>query len=231
MHTLEKNKNKEVNIMRKTLKIILPMLILIIAISVCSFNSFSVFAESDIKLCVYGEATTQAKTDSITVYLNVQNCSNNLEDAQNLTLTQFENAVKNLSDYTLTVDCYYSDFSSLWRNEQQHCSSINFSSKFESFDQVKSFIEKAMGQENVTVKTVCFNTTNITDTYNTALTQAIENAKQKVSSIVTDKNLEIKKVCEQQTYLGSVCKDFVTLTELENVETIDVTAKVKVFFE
>ena len=217
--------------MRKSLKFILPMLILIIAISVCSFNSFSVYAESDIKMCVYGEATTQANVDSVTVCLNVQNCSNNLEEAQNLTLTQFENAVKNLNDYTLTVDCYYSDFSSLWRNEQLHCSSVNFSCKLENFEQAKSFIEKATQQENVTVKTICFNTSNIAESYNTALTQAIENAKQKVGSIVTDANLEVKKVCEQQTYFGGVCKDFVTLTELENVETIDVTAKVKVFFE
>lgn len=217
--------------MRKSLKFILPMLILIIAVSVCSFNTINVYAESDIKMCVYGEATTQANVDSVTVYLNVQNCSNNEEDAQNLTLTQFENAVKNLSDYTLTVDCYYSDFSSLWRNEQQHCSSVNFSCKLENFEQAKTFIEKTTAQENVTVKTVCFNTASFTQSYNTALTQAIENAKQKVSSIITDANLEVKKVCEQPTYFGGVCKDFVTLNELENVETIDVIAKVKVFFE
>ena len=60
------------------------------------------------------------------------------------TKQSFENAVKNLSDYTLTVDCYYSDFSSLWRNEQQHCSSVNFSCKLENFEQAKTFIEKGI---------------------------------------------------------------------------------------
>lgn len=217
--------------MKRTLRIIIPMLILIVAVLACGINSIPAYAHSDIKMCVYGEATTQVKTNNITVFLSIQNCSENLEDAQNLTLSQYENTVNNLSDYKFNVDYFYSNFSQHWRNNPQHCSAVNFFVSFETFDQAKLFIETATSQENVKVNTICFNATSTTDAYNNALTQAIENAKQKVSSILDDSNLEIKKVCEQPTYFGGVCKDFVSINELENVETIDVTAKVRVFFE
>ncbi len=217
--------------MTKKLKIVLPMIILALLITLSSLTSFTVFAKGDVKMCVYGEAVTQVTPNQITVNLNISNVSNSLEEAKNLTLSQFETAKTTLSDYTINVDYFYSDFISILRANQQHCSQVNFNSQFDSFEKAKAFIELATTLENVQIQTVCFTSTDVTSAYNSALENAIENAKQKAGSVLTEQNLEIKKVCEQPAYFGGVCKDFVSLTDLENVESIDVTAKVRVFFE
>ncbi len=193
-------------------KILLPIFICLLVLAATApivSASASTYAYSTC-VSVVGEASLELTPDRATIHLSIENVDKDVSQAQAKTFALFDDAVKALkevgvSEESIVVESYNSypsyDYS-CGKSLLGYYSNLSFTFSVDSLENLKESIDSVTSQ-GVCVQNICYEASNEKESYNEALSKALEEARIKAENLLGRNDLTLTNIEEESVYYSS----------------------------
>lgn len=224
--------------MKKSIKIIIFLLAIISIFSVSKINQSKVYAyddtvkNNDVRVSVYGEATTEVESDTVIVNGVIQTYN---QDSTALldTFNTLKNKIIELGiiEENVNVNYCYSSYQQYNYQTPVYHTTLNFDVKIEDNAKLVEVCDIISTFTNCKVESLNYTYNDCKTVYEEVLATAIDNAKTKANNLLKTQ-LNVKRIYEEPSYCcNTVYKDYISSEQINPTEKINIIARVKVVFE
>lgn len=212
----------------------------ILTFALCSVNNFNiVFADTDI--IVTGSAMIDVNPDLAIIDVGVYQTDADLSVAVSEMNNKASQIIAYLQNTGISKDDIISKTYNIFQKYDfingsetfQHQASTIISFKTTNLENISDLLQNILEQGANRIERISFTCSNSEKYYNEAINKALENAKSKASSLVSE-NLTIKKITEEKNFFNNIYKTNLTtdsLSDFINIGKIQISATVLVEFE
>ena len=112
-----------------------------------------------------------------------------------------------------------------------YVASASFCVEVSDLDKVQKYVDIMVEKGTTCICDICYEVSNMEEEYQTALSQAFENAREKASALLGSDNVQLVRIAEEHTFAPySLCRSCEAMGG-QYVGKIDITARVKAVFE
>jgi len=191
-------------------------------------------------VCVIGKAKLTLSPDMATITACIEKFNEELNLSKNENLEILDKVMVALKDAGVGEDKITLDFFNAYPSYDYNSgrSPIGFYSKscfsfeVDNIEKIPTYINVLTENGVTDICNVCYSLSNIEEEYNNALTQALENAKNKAVKLFGSENYKICGIKEENVFSTSMlCRNYVENLSSSLMGKVEIEARVNVVFK